>query len=59
MSVSAEYTTRGAFDDQQVVTVEVAKPTDSEFPALGTELHGRLAAEMDQSIMLEAPFGDY
>ncbi|MFC4436919.1 MULTISPECIES: hypothetical protein [Natrialbaceae] len=59
VSVSAEYTSRGVFDERQTVTVHVAKPTDSEYPGLENELCDRSAAETGEAVVVEVQFVDY
>ncbi|WP_255169534.1 DUF389 domain-containing protein [Natrononativus amylolyticus] len=59
VSVSSEYTSRGIFDDDQIVTVTVAKPADEEYHGLENDLRDRVVDETGEEVIVEVQFVDY
>lgn len=59
VSVSTEYTSRGAFSGDQLVTVTVAKPTDVENPGLEYALRDRILVETGEEVTVEVQFVEY
>jgi uncharacterized hydrophobic protein (TIGR00271 family) len=59
VSISTEYTSRGLFESDQLVTVVVAAPDDAERAGLEYEVRDRILQASGETVVVEVQFVEY